>query len=80
MLLADDDESVRMRVGECFWAIEKPAADEKLEQLTDEAKQHQRHLEQQLADNEGILADLRAKLYAKLGDSINLDEPYRASK
>eukprot|EP00878_Enallax_costatus_P027893 GHUV01030081.1.p2 GENE.GHUV01030081.1~~GHUV01030081.1.p2 ORF type:complete len:105 (+),score=46.35 GHUV01030081.1:399-713(+) len=80
LMLADDDEPVRMRVGECFWAIEKSAAEDKLEHLTEEAKQHQQETEQQAAENEASLADLRAKLYAKLGDSINLDEPYKTSK
>lgn len=48
-MLADDDEPVRMRVGECFWGIDKTAAEEKLEALTDEAQQHYRQLEQQMA-------------------------------
>lgn len=69
-----------MRVGDCFWAIEKPAADEKIEQLTDEAKEQQKQIEQQIADGQEVLSNLRTKLYAKLGDSINLDTPYSSSR
>jgi hypothetical protein len=49
LMLADDDEPVRMRVGECFWGVEKTAAEEKLEALTEEAQQQYRQLEQQMA-------------------------------
>jgi chaperonin cofactor prefoldin len=49
LMLADDDEPVRMRVGECFWGVDKAAAEEKLETLTEEAQQHYRQLEQQMA-------------------------------
>eukprot|EP00882_Tetradesmus_deserticola_P017342 GHRQ01018575.1.p2 GENE.GHRQ01018575.1~~GHRQ01018575.1.p2 ORF type:complete len:104 (+),score=55.28 GHRQ01018575.1:278-589(+) len=49
LMLADDDEAVRMRVGECFWGIDKAAAEEKLEALTEEAQQQYRQLEQQMA-------------------------------
>lgn len=37
-----------------------------------------RGLEQQLADVHTQMADLRTKLYARLGDSINLDVPHSA--
>lgn len=80
LMLAEEDEPVRMRVGECFWGIQKDTAEEKLEQLTDEAKQQHRQLEQQLAANREQLVDLRTKLYARLGDSINLDVPLAAGK
>jgi hypothetical protein len=49
LMLADDDEPVRMRVGDCFWGIDKTAAEEKLEALTEEAQQQYRQLEQQMA-------------------------------
>jgi hypothetical protein len=52
LMLADDDEAVRMRVGDCFWGIDKTAAEEKLEALTEEAQQHYRQLEQQMAGGE----------------------------
>jgi hypothetical protein len=32
IMLADDDEAVRMRVGDCFWATGKEAAESKLEE------------------------------------------------
>ncbi|WIA36139.1 hypothetical protein OEZ86_007486 [Tetradesmus obliquus] len=80
LMLADDDEPVRMRVGECFWGIDKTAAEEKLEALTEEAQQHYRQLEQQMADGQQQLGELRTQLYARLGDSINLDTPYTDSK
>lgn len=36
-------------------------------------------LEQQLAEVTGVMSDLRTKLYARLGDSINLDVPRSAA-
>ncbi len=38
-----------------------------------------RRLEQQLAEVNAIMDDLRTKLYARLGDSINLDVPASAA-
>lgn len=68
-----------MLVGECFWGTEKTAAEEKVQQLTSEAQEQKQQIQQQIDDNQAALGDLRTKLYAKLGDSINLDEPYKAS-
>lgn len=39
IMLADDDEAVRMKVGECFWHEDKDAAEEQLEQQCEAAKQ-----------------------------------------
>jgi chaperonin cofactor prefoldin len=39
IMLADDDEAVRMKVGDCFWAAEKDAAEAQLEELSEAAKQ-----------------------------------------
>jgi len=75
-MLADDDEVVRMKVGECFWGTEKLAAEEQIEQRTADAKQQLDQLQQHVTDNMQALGELRTKLYAKLGDSINLDLPY----
>lgn len=38
-----------------------------------------RRLEQQLGEVSATMADLRTKLYARLGDSINLDVPHSAA-
>eukprot|EP00775_Hariotina_reticulata_P009604 gene9604-9765_t len=67
LMLADDDEVVRMRVGECFWGTEKSAAEEQIEQLTVDAKQQLQQLEHRVADDMHALGDLRTKLYANLG-------------
>lgn len=40
-MLADDDEPVKMLVGQCFWHMDKEASEAKLEQLAEEAKQEQ---------------------------------------
>lgn len=34
LMLADDDERVRMRVGGCFWEVDKDAAEARIESLT----------------------------------------------
>jgi hypothetical protein len=38
-----------------------------------------RRLEQELAEVNATMSDLRTKLYARLGDSINLDVPHSAA-
>lgn len=38
-----------------------------------------RRLEQELAEVGTVMSDLRTKLYARLGDSINLDVPRNAA-
>jgi hypothetical protein len=38
-----------------------------------------RRLEQELAEIGTVMTDLRTKLYARLGDSINLDVPHSAA-
>ncbi|KAF8059424.1 erkB [Scenedesmus sp. PABB004] len=79
LMLADDDEGVRLRVGECFWAVPHDAAEARLDELTAEAKAQHRALEAELARSAETLGELRAKLYARLGDSVNLDTPYTPS-
>lgn len=75
-MLADDDEPVRLRVGETFWATPKEDAEAALEAQQEAAKEKQQQLQADAASNLEALATLRTKLYTRLGDSINLDLPF----
>jgi hypothetical protein len=44
---------------------------------TDEAKAAQAELQGSISSSKGVLSELRGRLYARLGDSINLDVPAR---
>jgi prefoldin subunit 4 len=74
LMLADDDEHARLLVGDSFWKTPKEEAEEKLETLTDTAKEKQGSLEEQIADIKEQMGQLKVVLYAKFGKSINLEE------
>ena len=74
LMLADDDEPARLLVGDSFWTTPKEEADDKLEALTEAAKEKQSRVEEQIAEIKEQMGQLKVVLYAKFGKSINLEE------
>lgn len=67
--------AVRLLEGECFVHYTKEAAEARLEELEREAKEAEQKTKAELAAVEGRMAELKVKLYARLGrQNINLEE------
>jgi prefoldin subunit 4 len=67
--------AVRLLEGECFVHYTKEAAEARLEELEREAKAAEQKTKDQLAAVDGRMAELKIKLYARLGrQNINLEE------
>eukprot|EP00877_Chromochloris_zofingiensis_P003477 jgi/Chrzof1/1312/Cz10g02190.t1 len=73
-LMLSDGEVVRILTGDSFLHVDKDDADEKLTQLTDEARAQLSEHQSALASVKGKMAELKVVLYGKFGNSINLEE------
>uniref|UniRef100_A0A7S0V407 Prefoldin subunit 4 n=1 Tax=Polytomella parva TaxID=51329 RepID=A0A7S0V407_9CHLO len=73
-LMLSDDENVRMMSGECFIHHSKETVEQKLEELVEKGKKDLENTENELQELLNSLAALKKVLYAKFGDSINLEE------
>ncbi|KAK4536446.1 hypothetical protein CDCA_CDCA08G2471 [Cyanidium caldarium] len=75
---AEGDEAggggVELRVGEALVMLSKAAAEERVERWKAEASARLQQLRAGRARMEQELRELKAVLYAKFGDSINLEE------
>lgn len=73
-LMLSDDDNVRFVVGECLVHFDKDAAESRLEEVTQNVHKEVDKTSSELTDIQAKLKDLKALLYAKFGDSINLEE------
>ena len=74
LMLADDDEEVRYVVGECFMAIDKDAADERIAAQTTLVQGEIEEHEAELSQINGAMEKLKKVLYGKFGTQINLED------
>ena len=72
--LADVDAPVRMVVGECFAHLGQADAEARVEAAAGEARDEAARLEAEAAAVEAKMDALKKGLYAKFGNSINLEE------
>lgn len=73
LMLADDD-AVRFTMGECLVHYDKDAAEERLTELTTATQAEVESLSGQVSEVKEELKKLKGLLYAKFGNSINLEE------
>lgn len=72
--LADEDEKIKVKFGDCFFSFD-------VENTREYCEKNKKDLVKEMKINDEILADttkrmsrLKATLYAKFGNSINLEE------
>lgn len=74
LILLDDDEPVRYKMGEIFVEVSKDEAEQLLEKATSKLSEEIDTLQDEVSKIKKTLAELKVKLYAKFGSAINLDE------
>ena len=72
--LQDDDEIVRMKYGDCFFHVTAEHSKNSIDKQVSRNKQDVAELDQNLHDIQKKMQKLKAVLYAKFGNSINLEE------
>lgn len=72
--LGEDDELTMLAIGDCFFIVDFTTAKEFVEEKVDELKEKVKKEEVVLADTNKKLQKLKSSLYAKFGNSINLEE------
>lgn len=73
-LMLSDDDVVRYAIGECFVHLDKDEAEAKLEDTKSAAKRDVDRFKSELVSVKQQLLQLKATLYGKFGNSINLEE------
>lgn len=73
-LMLSDEESIRYGFGECFVHISKDSAEEKVQGLTDKTQEEVQVAGKELEEIRGKMKVLKAQLYGKFGNSINLED------
>eukprot|EP00698_Gefionella_okellyi_P005244 TRINITY_DN14783_c0_g1_i1.p1 TRINITY_DN14783_c0_g1~~TRINITY_DN14783_c0_g1_i1.p1 ORF type:complete len:144 (-),score=28.99 TRINITY_DN14783_c0_g1_i1:43-474(-) len=73
LMLADESEPVRIQVGEIFVEFPFEAAQERITKETERITEEKTQLEQLLERTRTRIHELRALLYARLKDSVNLE-------
>lgn len=74
LLLLDDGERVQYNVGDAFFYDAKDAVEGRVEETAARIAGEIEALKAGIAETGGEIAALKAKLYAKFGKSINLEE------
>ncbi|KAI7837327.1 hypothetical protein COHA_008842 [Chlorella ohadii] len=69
-----DDETAPYVVGECLVHLPREQVEERLQTALDEAQEAIQKLEGDIRSIKGQMAELKTVLYAKFGNSINLEE------
>jgi prefoldin subunit 4 len=64
---------LRYKVGEVFLQMSQEEIEEQLEREKTKIKEEIQNCEEQFTEIQGVLTSLKAKLYGKFGDSINLE-------
>ena len=67
-------DPLKLFVGECFIDIEEDAATQYHEKLTEEKEEEMEKMTEQLDEVESEMKNLKSYLYARFGQSINLEE------
>lgn len=73
-LMLSDDDQVSLLIGECFVSFEKDDAEQRLEQMTEKVNGDLESFSSQLDEYKADMSKLKSVLYARLGNSINLEE------
>merc|ERR1711959_346520 len=74
LMLLDEEEDVRYAVGDTYSEFSTDTANEMVEAETEEAQRQVEEEGEKLSAIEEQMSDLKTKLYAKFGKSINLEE------
>jgi len=74
LILLDDDEPVRFKMGEIFVEVPKEEAEQMIERATTQASEEVDALGEKVTSIKKTLAELKVKLYGKFGSAINLEE------
>jgi prefoldin subunit 4 len=72
--LADEDESVRYKVGDAFVHVSASEAIEKVEKESEKLGLGLEDVKQQIEVVQGKMEELKKELYAKFGNAINLEK------
>lgn len=72
--LADEDESVRYKIGDAFVHISALEAIEKVEKESEKLGLGLEEVKQQIETVQGKMEELKKELYAKFGNAINLEK------
>jgi len=73
-ILISEEELVKYRVGEIYVSVPQTTAEEMIAEETKQVEKQVDELTQQMDDIKQVMAQLKVKLYAKFGKSINLEE------
>ncbi|TGJ87238.1 hypothetical protein E0Z10_g1507 [Xylaria hypoxylon] len=71
--LADEDDSVPYKVGDAFFHIPLPQAQDMLASSTSRIEEEVSELEEKIGTNKEEMQQLKVELYARFGRSINLE-------
>lgn len=71
--LADEDELVPYKIGDCFLHLPLEQVQELLEKSTEKIDEEIAEIEKRIDENRQVLDGLKVELYAKFGKAINLD-------
>ncbi|TRX89831.1 hypothetical protein FHL15_009264 [Xylaria flabelliformis] len=71
--LADEDENVPYKIGDAFFHIPLPQAQEMLAESTSRIEEEVSELEDKIGTNKEEMQQLKVELYARFGRSINLE-------
>lgn len=72
--LADEDESVRYKIGDAFVHISASEAIEKVEKESEKLGLSLEEVKQQIETVQEKMEELKKELYAKFGNAINLEK------
>ncbi|KAI0153215.1 Prefoldin subunit-domain-containing protein [Xylariaceae sp. FL1272] len=71
--LADEDETVPYKIGDSFFHIPLPQAQEMLAESTSRIEDEVSQLEERMSTTKDEMQELKVQLYARFGRSINLE-------
>ena len=69
-----EEDALKLFLGEAFVAVDEDAARNYVEKVNDEKTEELDKKQEEMEEVEGQMRDLKSYLYAKFGNSINLDE------
>ena len=72
--LCDDEEKVQVKYGDCFFHLKVEKAKEYVEEQQAIVKKESNAISTVMADQEKKMQKLKAVLYTKFGNQINLEE------
>lgn len=73
-LMLLDDETVPYVVGECIAHLPKDEVEERLQKLQEDTKTEENEIQEQVEKIAAQMEEYKGILYAKFGNSINLEE------